>query len=64
MSKMQLTSEVKRELESRHKKVRDGRGRDRIKAVLLSAEGWSTAKIAQALRKHESRIVRHLRVRT
>ena len=60
MSKVQLTSEEKRELETRHKKVRDGRERDRIKAVLLSAEGWSTAKIAQALRKHEASIVRHL----
>ena len=60
MRKVQLTSGEKRELESRHKKVRDGRERDRIKAVLLSAEDWSTSKIAQALRKHESSIVRYL----
>jgi len=60
MSKVQLTAEEKRELESRHKKVREGRERDRIKAVLLSAEGWSTLKIAQAWRKHESSIVHHL----
>ncbi len=60
MNKVQLTAEEKRELESRHKKVRDIREGDRIKAVLLSSEGWSTSMIAQALRKHESSILRHI----
>jgi len=38
----------------------DGRNRDRIKAVLLRSEGWSTPMIAQALRLHETTIVRHI----
>ena len=38
-------------LEARHTKVRDGRQRDRIKAVLLRSEGCPIAKIVQALRK-------------
>jgi IS30 family transposase len=32
---------------------------DRIKAILLSSEGWSITQIAQALRKHDSTISRH-----
>ncbi|PCJ46058.1 MAG: IS630 family transposase, partial [Gammaproteobacteria bacterium] len=40
--------------------TRDGRVRDRIKAVLLRSEGWSTPMIAQALRLHETSIVRHI----
>ena len=38
----------------------DGRNRDRIKAVLLRSESWSTPMIAQALRLHETTIVRHI----
>jgi ABC-type Fe2+-enterobactin transport system substrate-binding protein len=34
--------------------------RYRIKAILLSSEGWSITQIAQALRKHDSTISRHL----
>jgi len=55
-----LTQQEKLILESRHKKCRDKRECDRIKAVLLSDEGWSSTMISQALRKHESSIVRHL----
>lgn len=36
-------------LESQHKCERDGRVRDRIKAVLLYDKGWSYRKIAEAL---------------
>ena len=39
----------KEELLVKHKKERDGRVRDRIKAVLLSDKGWSTREIAEAL---------------
>lgn len=60
MSQLQLTSKEKTELESRHKGVRDSRESDRIKAVLLCSEGWSTLMIARALRKHETSILRHL----
>ncbi|CAG22703.1 Hypothetical transposase, IS630 family [Photobacterium profundum SS9] len=60
MIKITLTEKEKSSLESRHKKCRDKRECDRIKAVLLCDEGWSSAMIAQALRKHEATIVRQL----
>ena len=41
-------SERKR-LENQHKYERDGRTRDRIKAVLLYDKGWSYRRIAEAL---------------
>lgn len=58
--KIILTPELKRDLELRHSKVRDVHECDRIKAVLLSSEDWSIRQIAQALRKHETTISRHL----
>lgn len=60
MKNIKLTSEQKIDLEALHDTSRDGRIRDRIKAVLLRSEGWSTAMIAQALRLHETTIVRHI----
>ena len=57
---MNLTPEFKAALELRHSKVRDGYERDRIKAVLLHAKGWSIVMIARALLVHESTISRHL----
>ena len=51
---------TKIDLEAHHDASRDGLVRDRIKAVLLRSEGWSTAMIAQALRLHETTIVRHI----
>jgi len=61
MNNIELSSEVKTILESRHKAVSDSRESDRIKAVLLSSEKWSTRDIAQALRIDESSVLRHLR---
>lgn len=55
-----LTYQEKLALESRHKKCSDKRECDRIKAILLSDEGWSTTMISQALRKHQTSIIRHL----
>jgi transposase len=55
-----LTFQEKLALESRHKKCSDKRECDRIKAILLSDEGWSSIMIAQALRKHQTSIIRHL----
>jgi len=55
-----LTPDQKADLEALHDASRDGRIRDRIKAVLLRSEGWSTPMIAQALRLHETTIVRHI----
>ena len=57
---MILTPQQKLDLELRHKKARDARECDRIKAVLLRSEGWSIPSIAQALRKSEWTISRHL----
>ncbi len=60
MPKFCLTDDQKCELESRHKCARDSHESDRLKAILLSSEGWSLVDIAQALRKHESTIQRHI----
>jgi transposase len=58
--KLILTSDQKQTLETLHDQTRDGRVRDRIKAVLLTSEGWTTAMISQALRIHESTVRNHL----
>ncbi len=57
---IKLTQTQKEQLEANHKSERDGRVRDRIKAVLLSSEGWSNRQIAQALRIHEITVATHL----
>ena len=59
MKEVKLTPEQKIDLEALHDTSRDKRVCDRIKAVLLRSEGWTTM-IAQALRLHETTIVRHL----
>jgi predicted ArsR family transcriptional regulator len=61
MNKISLTPKEKDDLECRHRVTRDACESDRIKAVLLRAEGWSLAAIAQALRVHEATIARHLK---
>lgn len=58
--KLILTPDQKQALETLHDQTRDGRVRDRIKAVLLTSEGWTTAMISQALRIHESTVRNHL----
>ncbi|MFQ3175049.1 MAG: putative ArsR family transcriptional regulator [Psychromonas sp.] len=55
-----LTQKQKSTLELRHKKFRDKRECDRIKAVLLSDKGWLVEMIAHALRIHETSISRHI----
>ena len=55
-----LTLEQNQTLEIQHARTRDGRVRDRIKAVLLASEGWNSAKISQALRIHETTVQRHI----
>ncbi|CAM3353464.1 transposase (fragment) [Xenorhabdus nematophila AN6/1] len=59
--KITLTNAQKEALELMHDTTRDGRVRDRIKAVLLASEGWTAQMIAQALRIHESTVSRHLK---
>lgn len=60
MKRIQLTTLEKERLDLRHQQTNDGKERDRIKAVLLRCEGWTVPMIAQALRLHESTIIRHL----
>ncbi len=56
-----LDQKTKTTLEKRHRRERDGRIRDRIKAVLLKSEGWTDRQIAQALRIHQETIRQHIR---
>ncbi|WP_447088537.1 IS630 family transposase (plasmid) [Enterobacter asburiae] len=57
---IELTTEQKRELEDMHRNSRDHRVRDRIRCVLLSAQGWSTSMIAQSQLIHETTVLRHI----
>lgn len=59
--KEKLTEEKKQELEDLHAHSHDKRFCDCIKAVLLRSEGWNTAMISQALRIHETSVLRHLK---
>ncbi|MEB3701882.1 IS630 family transposase domain protein [Candidatus Bealeia paramacronuclearis] len=58
--KIELTIKEKQELEFQHSKERDRRVADRIKAVLLNAEGWTQKQIAQALRIRYETVQNHL----
>ena len=60
MQKITLSNDQRVNLEHLHANTRDSRVCDRIKAVLLRSENWSTPMIAQALRLHETTIVRHI----
>ena len=55
-----LSPKEKTALELRHKACRESKESDRIKAILLRAEGWTIPMIAQALRIHESTVTRHI----
>jgi transposase len=59
--KISLTENQKQELENQHKLERDGKVRDRIKAVLLADEKWPQVQISQALRIDESTVHHHLK---
>ncbi len=54
--KIFITSEQKIKLERLHDTPRDGKVRDRIKAILLASEGWRCVMIAQALRLHQTTV--------
>lgn len=60
MKEFALTAEEKIQLEVKHYASRDGKERDRLKAILLRSEGWTISLISQALRIHESTIIRHI----
>ena len=46
---MNLTEDKIKELKAQHKKERDGRARDRIKAVLMINKGYSNKETAEML---------------
>lgn len=55
-----LSQQEKLTLEIQHKRERDSRICDRIKAVLLSDEGWTQIQISQALRIRPETVHNHL----
>ena len=55
-----LSEEERSQLRAQHKKERDGRIRDRIKAVLLYDKGWTVEEIAEALLLSEDAIRDHI----
>jgi len=57
---IELTNQEKQDLETQHKRARDSRIADRIKAVLLFNEGWSQVEISQALRIRPETVHDHL----
>ena len=60
MKGLELSTSEKLSLETQHRKSRDCKQRDRLKAVLLRSENWTTPMISQALRLHESTVSQHL----
>ncbi len=57
---VELSPDQKRALEAQHRKCRDRRVCDRIRCVLLSAEGWSSSMIAKSQLIDETTVRRHL----
>jgi transposase len=60
MKRLYITPEEKDYLEREHAVKENGKERDRIKAILLRSEGWTVPQISQALRLHQSTIIRHI----
>lgn len=60
MSRMKLGDLERAQLTLQHKQERDGRIRDRIKAVLLHDKGWSLRQIAEALLISDEAVRNHL----
>ena len=60
LSMIFLSDDDRIQLRAQHRRERDGRVRDRIKAVLLYDKGWSIAAIAEALLLSEDAIREHI----
>ena len=56
-----LTDKEREQLKTQHKQERDGRVRDRIKAMLLTDKGWSSEAIAEALLISDQAVRNHIR---
>jgi len=55
-----LDDKERAKLKIQHKRERDGRIRDRIKAVLLHDRGWSPQQIAEALLISDQAVRNHI----
>lgn len=55
-----LTDSERQQLKIQHRGERDGRVRDRIKAILLYDEGWSPKEIAKVLLISDESIRQHV----
>jgi len=55
-----LTDQERTALRNQHKKERDKRVCDRIKAVLLRDKGWTWMQIAEALLLSEEALRKHI----
>lgn len=60
MKRLYLTPEEKASLEAAHHNCENRKEGDRIKAILLRSEGWTVPQISQALRLHQSTIIKHI----
>lgn len=60
MKRFHITAEEKTALEVQHQACETRKEGDRIKAILLRSEGWTVPQISQALRLHQSTIIRHI----
>lgn len=60
LSMIFLSDTERAQLKMQHRQERDGRVRDRIKAVLLCDKGWSIAAIAEALLLSEDAVREHI----
>ena len=60
MKRLYITPEEKASLEAAHHSCENRKEGDRIKAILLRSEGWTVPQISQALRLHQSTIIRHI----
>jgi len=56
-----LSDEERDQLKNQHKKERDGRIRDRIKAVLLRDKGWTWMQISEVLLLSEEALRNHIK---
>ncbi len=60
MEELKLTNEQRNYLKQKHRRERDGRIRDRIKAVLLHDQGYSHLEISKILLLDDETIRRHI----
>ena len=60
MKRLYLPPEEKTLLEEAHQNCENRKEGDRIKAILLRSEGWTVPQISQALRLHQSTIIKHI----